>query len=98
MSTAASASTIDRPQVRPVKMVLTVLMCCVVIGLLIWQRRRLAGLPHALAHANWAWIVLAAICQVASIGALAREQRRLVSVRGGFRPLPSVLAPTWAGK
>ena len=97
MTTTASASTTDRPQARPVKMVLTVLMCCVVIGLLIWQRRRLAGLPHALANANWAWIVLAAVCQVASIGALAREQRRLISVRGGFRPLPSVLATTWAG-
>ena len=34
---------------------------------------------------------------MASIGALAREQRRLISVRGGQRSLPSVLATTWAG-
>lgn len=34
---------------------------------------------------------------MASIGALARLQRRLISVRGGQRSLPSVIATTWAG-
>src|SRR4051794_4952240 len=72
-------------------------MCCVVIGLLVWQRHRLAALPLVLVHANWGWIMLAIAAQVASIGALAREQRRLISVRGRRRPLPSVLATTWAG-
>ncbi len=79
------------------KLILTVLMCCVVAGLLIWQRQRLAALPGVLMHANWGWILLAIAAQVVSIGTLAREQRRLISIRGGRRPMPAVLATTWAG-
>ncbi len=86
-----------RMRAQPVRLVLTASMCCVVIGLVIWQRQRLAALPPLLMHADWTWILAAAVAQVASIGALAREQRRLISVRGRRRPLPSVLATTWAG-
>lgn len=82
---------------HPVKIVLTVVVCCVVVALLVWQRHRLADLPRLLMDADWAWIGVAVAAQFASIGALAREQRRLISVRGGLRPLPSVVATTWAG-
>ena len=77
---------------------LTALVCCAVIVLLVWQQRRqLVSLPQVLIHANWGWILLAIAAEVASIGALAREQRRLISVRGHHQSLPSVLATTWAG-
>lgn len=97
MDATTAAPSQGRPPARPVKLILTVLMCCVVVGLLIWQRQRLAGLPRLLMHANWGWILLAIAAQVVSIGTLAREQRRLISVRGGRRPMPAVLATTWAG-
>lgn len=73
------------------------LVCCVVVVLLLLQRRRLAELPEILGDANWKWIAVGVVAQVASIGALARLQRRLISVRGGHRSLPSVIATTWAG-
>lgn len=83
---------------RPVRVLITVVLCVLVIVLLVWQRQRLAGLPMLLAHARWRWIGLAIVAQAVSIGALAREQRRLISVRDeGLRSLPSVLATTWAG-
>ncbi len=97
MTTTTEVPAQARPRAQPLKLILTVSLCCVVIGLLVWQRDRLAALPRVLMHAKWGWILLAIVAQVASIGALAREQRRLISVRGGRRPLPSVLATTWAG-
>lgn len=97
MTTAVQDATLRERRVRPVRLALTVLACCVVLVLLYSQRRRLAGLPNILAHANWKWIGLGVVAQVASIGALARLQRRLISVRGGHRSLPSIIATTWAG-
>ncbi len=97
MTTASGASTAARPRWQPLRIAVTVALCCLVIGLLVWQRQRLAGLPRLLVHANWAWIMVAIVAQGLSIGALAREQRRLISVRGGRRSLPSVMATTWAG-
>lgn len=97
MDARTAAPSQGRPPARPVKLILTGLMCCVVVGLLIWQRQRLAGLHRVLMAANWGWILLAIAAQVVSIGTLAREQRRLISVRGGRRPMPAVLATTWAG-
>ncbi|SDO33093.1 hypothetical protein SAMN04515671_0586 [Nakamurella panacisegetis] len=97
MTTREQEPPIDLPRVRPVRIVLTVLFYIVVIALLIWQRHRLAGLPELLTHAKWHWVVMAILAQVLSISALAREQRRLISVRGGQKPLPSVLATVYAG-
>lgn len=82
---------------RPLRVWLTALAGCVLLVLLFLQRRKLAELPDILADATWEWIGVGIIAQVASIGALARLQRRLISVRGGHRSLPSVIATTWAG-
>lgn len=94
-------TTIGKPpataRLGSVRTILTVVLCTAVILLIIWQRDRFAGLPGLLARANWGWIVLAIAAEVTSIGALAREQRRLISVRGGKRSLPSVLATVYAG-
>ncbi len=87
----------ERPRAHRVKVGVAVLLCLLITGLLIWQRHRLAGLPHVLANANWGWVGLAICAQVASVGSLASEQRRLINVRGDRRPLPFVLASTWAG-
>ena len=96
-TTAAQPPLADQRRTRPLRVWLTVLVCCVVVALLFLQRRRLAELPQILAEANWKWIGVGVVAQVASIGALARLQRRLISVRGGHRSLPSVIATTWAG-
>jgi uncharacterized protein (TIRG00374 family) len=98
----AAVTTIDEPpaaaaRVRPLRVALTAILCAAVVALLVWQRHRFAGLPGLLANANWAWVALAIMAQVISVGALAREQRRLISVRGGQRSLPSVLATVYAG-
>lgn len=84
-------------RVRPARIILTVVLCAAVVVLIIWQRHRFAGLPGLLAGADWGWIVLAVVAQAISIGALAREQRRLISVRGGHRSLPPILATVYAG-
>jgi uncharacterized membrane protein YbhN (UPF0104 family) len=84
-------------RVHLVRLVLMIVLCAAVVVLLVWQRRRFAGLPGLLEHANWGWIVLAIGAEAISIGALAREQRRLISVRGGRRSPPSVLATVYAG-
>ncbi|MET3805305.1 uncharacterized membrane protein YbhN (UPF0104 family) [Nakamurella sp. UYEF19] len=97
MTTATLAPATERASVRPIRVIITVVLCLAVVVLLVWQRQRLAGLPDLLADANWGWIAVGIVAQVASIGALAREQRLLISVRGGRRPLPSVIATTWAG-
>ena len=97
MTTMTQEPPIDPPRVNPARIVLTVLLCAAVVGLLIWQRHRFAGLPALLANAKWQWILVAIVAEVGSIGALAREQRRLISVRGGKKSLPSVLATVYAG-
>lgn len=97
MTTAAEAPPESRRRIRPLRTSLTVLVCAAVAALLFLQRRRLAELPEILADASWGWIGLGIVAQVASIGAMARVQRRLISVRGGQRSLPSVIATTWAG-
>ena len=95
--TATAVPPLAQRRTRPLRVWLTLLVCCVVVVLLFLQRRRLAELPDILAAANWEWIGVGVVAQVASIGALARLQRRLISVRGGHRSLPSVIATTWAG-
>ncbi len=97
MTTTAVPPLAARAGSRGLRIWSTVLVCCAVVVLLLLQRRRLAELPHILVEANWTWIGIGMVAQIASIGALARLQRRLISVRGGQRSLPSVIATTWAG-
>lgn len=51
----------------------------------------------AIALADWGWLFLAVSTQILSIGALARQQRRLLAVSGRLLPLPSVIATTYVG-
>lgn len=51
----------------------------------------------AFALADWGWLILAVAAQVLSIGALARQQRRLLAASGRLLPLPSVVATTFVG-
>ena len=97
MTALHHASPVGQRRVRPARMGITALICGAVVVLLFLQRHRLAGLPQILAHANWKWIGIGVVAQIASIGALARLQRRLISVQGRHRSLPSIIATTWAG-
>ncbi len=48
-------------------------------------------------HLNWAWVPFAVVAELASMGAFARIQRRLLRVGGTKLQLRSVLAVTYAG-
>lgn len=48
-------------------------------------------------HLDWAWVPLAVVAELASMGAFARIQRRLLRVGGTKLQLRSVLAVTYAG-
>lgn len=58
-----------------------------------WMRQ----VGAALAHTNWGWLTAAVVAQVFSVGSLARQQRRLLTVSGRLLPLPSVVATTYVG-
>lgn len=74
-----------------------VLVIVGVAALAWWQRHRLADLGSTLGHAEWGWIVLGIAAQAVSIGALARQQRCLLTVEGDRVPFRPVLATTYAG-
>jgi len=97
VTTTEDSPTAARPGVRSVRLWFTIITFAAVIALLVWQRHRFAGLPGLLANAKWGWVALAVLAQAVSIGALAREQRQLISVKGGRRSLPPVLATVYAG-
>ncbi|MBL8926133.1 MAG: flippase-like domain-containing protein [Pseudonocardia sp.] len=67
------------------------------VWLVVAQRERIAESLGLLAHANWWWIGAAVIAQAVSMGALARQQRRLLGVGGSRLSLAGVLATTYAG-
>lgn len=66
------------------------------IGVLVWQRQRVAGIPAILRDAQWGWVLAAVAAQSLSMAALAREQRRLLGVGGARLPLTPVLATVYA--
>lgn len=82
---------------RRTQVLLGVVMAAFVAGIVIWQWDRLAELPQILMHTSIGWLVAALAAQIASIGMLARQQRRLIDVQGERYPLPSVIATTYAG-
>src|SRR4029450_5554284 len=55
------------------------------------------GALGLLAHANWWWAGPAVVAQAVSMGAMARQQRRLLGVGGTRVSLAGVLATTYAG-
>lgn len=86
-----------RPRVRLITIV-TAAILTVGIALLVairpdWTRH----VGATLAQANWGWLTAAIVAQVFSIGSLARQQRRLLTVSGRLLPLPSVVATTYVG-
>jgi hypothetical protein len=77
------------------------LVLAVVVIALVWlvvaQRARLMESLGLLARANWWWVAASVFAQAVSMGALARQQRRLVGVGGSRISLAGVLATTYAG-
>jgi hypothetical protein len=67
------------------------------VWLVVVQRARIAESLGLLARAEWRWVAAAVVAQAVSMGALARQQRRLLGVGGGRISLSGVLATTYAG-
>jgi hypothetical protein len=61
------------------------------------QRERLVASLGLLAQAQWNWVLAAVVAQAVSMGAMARQQRRLLGVGGTRVSLAGVLATTYAG-
>jgi putative heme transporter len=77
------------------------LLLAVVVVAMVWlvvaQRARIVESLGLLAHANWWWVVATIVAQAVSMGAMARQQRRLLRVGGGRISLAGVIATTYAG-
>lgn len=73
----------------------------VVLGGTVWlvavQRDRLVASLGLLVHAQWEWVFAAGVAQAVSMGAMARQQRRLLGVGGTRISLAGVVATTYAG-
>ena len=67
------------------------------VWLVVAQRARIAESLGLLAHANWWWVGAAVVAQAVSMGAMARQQRRLLGVGGSRISLAGVVATTYAG-
>jgi putative heme transporter len=79
------------------KTVVTAVLAVAVVWLAVAQRARLVESLALLAHTNWWWVAAAVVAQAVSMGAMARQQRRLLAV-GKARPsLAGVVATTYAG-
>ena len=64
--------------------------------LVVAQRARILELLELIARANWWWVGAAVLAQAVSMGAMARQQRRLLGVGGSRFSLSGVLATTYA--
>jgi putative heme transporter len=92
-------------QVRPPRSGLVVAVRVLVAGvvagalvvLLVTNENLVAELVDAIGDGRPLWLVVAVLAEVVSIAALARQQRRLLSVHGGHFTLRSVLATTYGG-
>ena len=72
----------------------------IVVGLgwlVVAQRDRLLESVALILNAQWEWVLAAIVAQAVSMGAMARQQRRLLGVGGGRISLSGVLATTYAG-
>ena len=69
----------------------------VLAGTIALERAALVRSLSLLAHVDWTWVLAALAAELASMGAFARAQRRLLSVGGARLGLASVLAVTYAG-
>lgn len=67
------------------------------VWLVVAQRARIAESLGLLAGADWRWVGAAIVAQAVSMGAMARQQRRLLGVGGSRISLSGVLATTYAG-
>jgi uncharacterized protein (TIRG00374 family) len=67
------------------------------VWLVVAQRARIVDSLGLLAHTNWWWVGAAVLAQAVSMGAMARQQRRLLGVGGSRISLAGVVATTYAG-
>jgi putative heme transporter len=67
------------------------------VWLVVVQRDRLWESVGLVTQADWAWVLAAIVAQAVSMGAMARQQRRLLGVGGSRISLAGVLATTYAG-
>jgi putative heme transporter len=79
------------------KAFVTAVIVVTVVWLAVAQRARLLDSLGLLAHANWWWVAAAVAAQAVSMGAMARQQRRLLGVGGSRISLAGVVATTYAG-
>lgn len=79
------------------KTLLLAVVVVAVVWLVVGQRARIAGSLGLLARANWWWVGATVLAQAVSMGAMARQQRRLLRVGGGRISLAGVIATTYAG-
>ena len=77
--------------------VVGVVVTVALVWLVFAQRERLRESLGLLAHVRWSWILAAVVAQAVSMGAMARQQRRLLGVGGTRVSLAGVLATTYAG-
>lgn len=67
------------------------------LTVLAWfHRAQVRSVPGTLAHLHWGWVPLAVLAESGSMIALARNQRRLLTVRGDTLPLRSAVAVVYA--
>ena len=65
--------------------------------LVVAQRDRLREAVGLLAATRWEWVLAAVVAQAVSMGAMARQQRRLLGVGGTRISLAGAVATTYAG-
>ena len=79
------------------KAIVAAVVAVALVWLAVAQRARLAESLGLLSHAHWWWVAAAVVAQAVSMGAMARQQRRLLGVGGTRVSLAGVVATTYAG-
>ncbi|NDI46675.1 lysylphosphatidylglycerol synthase transmembrane domain-containing protein [Goekera deserti] len=86
----------DRPR-RWLRVLTPVASLAVVAVLVVAGRDRFVDAIGNLTGVRWRWVLAAAVAEAVSMGALARQQARLLRAGGGHAPLNQVVATTYAG-
>ena len=79
------------------RLALPLVTLAAVVVLVVVQRERLLRALETLVAVRWEWLAVAIALELLSMGALARQQSRLLRAGGGQAPLSSVMATTYAG-
>ncbi len=97
IGSAASPAVVKTPRRASIVAGIAALGAGVAVALALAKPGWFDRIGAALAGMNWGWAGAAIFAQIVSIGALARQQRRLLTVSGRRLPLPAVMATTYVG-